>query len=450
MTLRMSEIVSQFKSEWPKYLSAESLKELCLEVNLKWRDRKLDPVTTIQLMMMQTLEGDIAINHLRHLSQKRFSGAAFCKARLRLPLSLFEALISKITRSLQETNLNQERWFGHRVFIADGTGISMPDDPRLKESFGYARERKDESGFPVARLVFKMHFGTGMISSVLINPFRSSESRECYRFHTHLKEDDIFLADRAFCSYAHICRLLERGVLAVFRLHQKVSADFTPNRKYARPKESASFLGQTRSQQIKVLGKKDQIVRWFKTGKLSWMSKEEHKELPELVEVRELQYQVSTKGFRTKTITIVTTLLDSKKYSLKKIADLYFGRWRIETNLNYLKTYMKMDVLKTKTPENIKKQILMFCIIYNLVRLVMLKAAIKQRVNLDRISFVDALRWLLEFDPCSSVDKLIVNPLRFGRSKPRYKKRHEKGYQFKFKTLREKKDEWKQQCRGLS
>lgn len=443
MVLKMSEIVTQFKREWPKYLLPESIKELCKEINLDWRDRKLDPATTVHLMMLQLLEGDTAISHLPHLSGKRFSPSAFCKARLRLPLELFEKLTKRIAESFQQNDFNQERWFGHRVFIVDGTGVSMPEDPRLVKEFGYPRKRKDLSGFPVARLVLKMHFGTGLISSVLINPFRSSESRECYRLHPELKEDDIFLADRGYCSYAHISRLLKLGAHAVLRLHQKMAVDFTPDRKDLR-------LGQISSKLVQILGKKDQIVDWTKGGKLQWMSKEDHEELPDSIRVREIQYKVTVKGFRTSIITIVTTLLDNKKYSLKNIADLYLKRWNIETNILYFKTFLKMDVLKTKTPENIKKQILLFCVLYNLVRMVMLEAARRQKVKPNRISFVDALRWLMEFDGANKLGQLIVLPVRLGRSKPRIKKRHDRGYQFRFKTLREKKAEWKQQCRGLS
>lgn len=105
------------------------------------------------------------------------------------------------------------------------------------------------------------------------------------------------------------------------------------------------------------------------------MTKEEHEELPDSIRVREIQYNVTVKGFRTSVITIVTTLLDNKKYTLRNIADLYLKRWNIETNILYLKAYLKMDVLKTKTPENIKKQILLFCILYNLVRMIMLQAS---------------------------------------------------------------------------
>jgi len=450
MRFTIADVVSQFKREWTSYLAPESIKLLCWELGLKWRKRKLDPGTTFQLILLQALHGNPAISALPHLAGMRFSAAAFCKARLRLPLELFEKLTERITASLQHNDLCQGKWLAHRVFIGDGTGISMPETSSLVQAFGYPRARRDGTGFPVARLVFLMHFGTGMISKVLINPFRSNEGRECYRFHPELKPGDIFLGDRAFCSYAHICTLIALGAHALFRLHQKVIADFTPGRKHTPPSEAPSFLGQVKSKQLQILGKKDQIVEWYKSSKLSWMTREQHNALPDTLMLREVQYRVCPKGFRTSIITVVTTLLDDKKYPAKKIAELYFKRWTIETNINYLKTTMKLEILHSKSPDNIRKQVFALCIIYNLVRLVMIKAAHAQSVPPDRVSFSDALRWLLFADDDSTLPTLRIVPLRPGRSRPRIKKRHEKGFHYKFKTDREIKAEWKQQIEGLS
>lgn len=438
----IADVVAQFKREWTSCLAPASIKSLCGELGLKWRERTLDPSTTLELMLKQVLHGNVAISNLPHLAKKQFTPAAFSKACARLPLFVFEELTRRITECIQEKDTRQGTWLGHRVFVADGTGISMPETPSLIEAFGDPRQRKDGTGFPVARLVFMMDHGTGMILKVLINPFRSHEGKECFRFHPELRADDVFLGDRAFCSYAHVAALLQVGAHAVLRLHQKLVADFTPGREYARPGQSGSFPGQTRSRQIQLLGKKDQCVEWFKTQKNTWMTKEQHQELPKSIVVREIQYRVSQKGFRTSTITVVTTLLDHKKYTAKKIAELYLKRWSIETNINYLKTTMKMEILRSKSPDNIRKQIFAFCIIYNLVRLIMLKAAEQQKVPPDRISFSDALRWLAAAQRDTTLQNLILVPYRPGRFKPRHKKRHEKGFHYKIKTKREEKEEW--------
>ena len=65
---------------------------------------------------------------------------------------------------------------------------------------------------------------------------------------------------------------------------------------------------------------------------------------------------------------------------------------------------------------------------YNLVRVVMLEAARRQGVDVERISFVDALRWLCQAKPGEELPKLVINPDRPGRYEPRAKKRRPKQY----------------------
>jgi hypothetical protein len=150
----------------------------------------------------------------------------------------------------------------------------------------------------------------------------------------------------------------------------------------------------------------------------------------------------------------MTTLLDGKKYPKHKIAELYYFRWDIETNFDHLKTTMKMDILKSKTVDGIKKEILAYFILYNLVRLVMIQAAKNQQVKLRDISFIDALRWLAAATPQTQLFALILVPERKGRLEPRTRKRRPKQYPFMIKSrkkLRKKKlSEISQYDTGLS
>ena len=116
--------------------------------------------------------------------------------------------------------------------------------------------------------------------------------------------------------------------------------------------------------------------------------------MPNSIVVRELRYQIAQPGCRTREVTLVTTLLDPILYPAIELAELYAQRWQIETNLRHLKQTLHMDVLRTKTVAGVQKELLMFALVYNLVRLVMLRAAERQGVPPDRISFTDAMRWL--------------------------------------------------------
>jgi hypothetical protein len=127
-------------------------------------------------------------------------------------------------------------------------------------------------------------------------------------------------------------------------------------------------------------------------------------------------------------VTLVTTLVDAELYPLVELAELYRKRWEVEGHLKALKTTMKMEVLRCETVAGVSKELLMFALVYNLVRLVMLEASRRQGAPVDRISFVDALRWLTEARPGAALPKLVVNPDRADRVEPRMRKRRPKPY----------------------
>src|SRR5262249_61459721 len=149
---------------------------------------------------------------------------------------------------------------------------------------------------------------------------------------------------------------------------------------------------------------------------------------PERLEVRELQYRVQRKGFRVTKITLVTTLRDATLYSVEALAQLYYARWGIETNFAHLKTTMGLDVLKCKTVDGVLKELIVFALIYNLVRLVMLQAARRQQVAIDRISCIDAARWLAAARTDGPLSLLVVKPHQTYRYETRGRKLQHKQY----------------------
>lgn len=110
---------------------------------------------------------------------------------------------------------------------------------------------------------------------------------------------------------------------------------------------------------------------------------------------------------------------------------------KIEVDLRDLKITLGMDVLKGHSIDVVMKEVQAFVLVHNLVRLVMLKAASRQRVHPARISFVDALRWLQPPKPARPLAELIVNPERPGRVEPRCIKRHMKEYNLMTRPRRE-------------
>jgi hypothetical protein len=157
------------------------------------------------------------------------------------------------------------------------------------------------------------------------------------------------------------------------------------------------------------------------------MTQEKFAALPDSLILREIRYLVGPPGFRTKTVTLVTTLLDAEFYTVEALAELYGVRWRVEQHLRHLKQTMKMDVLKCKTVDGVLEEFAIYAIVYNLVRIVMMEAAARQGVDVERISFIDAFRWLCEMQT-DGLPRLVVNPARPGRFEPRVRKRRRKEY----------------------
>lgn len=427
----ITDILARFKQNWTEELSPDAITQACLETGMTWHDSMLNPVVTIQIFFLQVLHGNTAIEHLSHLTGMSFTAAAYCRARMRVKLDVFCLLLERCVGQLHQQTFEAGRWLGHRVFHIDGSSFSMPDTPQLQAHFGQSGAQKPGCGFPTAHWLVMLHAGTGMITKMLAAPLRTHDMSGVSELHPELQAGDVLVADRGFCSYAHLALLFQRGVHGLLRLHQRTIVDFTPGRAHVQPSQGQAKdkQGIPRSRWIKQLGVTDQIVEWLKsTNKPDWMSIEQFAALPDSMRVRELCYAIHEKGFRPQEITLVTTLLEAERYSSSDLASQFCQRWEIETNFGHLKTTMKMDVLKCQTVDGVLRELQVFAMIYNLVRQVMLAAASRQGVDVRRISFIDALRWLQSASPEEKLTKLVVNPYRPNRLEPRVIKRRPKTY----------------------
>ena len=305
----------------------------------------------------------------------------------------------------------------------------MPDTDALRAHFGQPANQAPGCGFPVAHLLILFHVATGMILEVLTGPLCTHDMAGVARLHPRLRPGDVLIGDRGSCSFAHLALLLERGIHGVFRLHQRQIVDFTPARPHAGSGAKGDLKGLPRSRWLRALGVDDQVVQWLKPrSRPSWMTAAQFAGLPAEIAVRELRYQVGRAGFRVQDVTLVTSLLDAESYPLEEVSELDRGRWEVELNLRHLKITMKMEVLRCETVSGVEKELLMYAIAYNLVRLVMWEASVRQGVSVRWISVVDALRWLVSASPGVSSPRLVVNPVRPNRLEPRVRKRRPKQY----------------------
>ncbi len=268
------EALKHIKADLAQVLDAPTILALCREVGYPWRPRLLDPVTTVHLFILQILHGNTACSHLPHLAGQRFTASAYCQARTRLPLGVWQQLLRRTTASLDQTTQDAGRWRGHRTFLVDGSSFSMSDTPELQEHFGQPGGQRPGCGFPVAHLLALFHTGTGFLMEVVADPW-----------HTH---------DMARVTSIH-----------------------------------------------PTLRPTDQLVEWVKPMRPpvhppAWMTPDLFAAFPAMLCVRELRYHGAQAGFRTQTVTLVTTLLEADLYPADALADLYSRRWQVEiSQLHY-------------------------------------------------------------------------------------------------------------------
>lgn len=441
MPPRIVTILRRLTQDLAHELSPDAIEQACKDEKYTWRDRLLNPMTTVYLFLLQILHGNTACSHVVHFGQWNFTDTAYCAARKRLPLGVLRRLAERVAERVRAATADQSTWYGHRVWLLDGSSFSMPDTPELQAAFGQPGGQRPGCGFPVAKFLALFDLATGMLLRVEPAPLRSHEMSRCGVATSTLLPGDIAVGDRGFCSYAHFAILLKRGLHGVFRAHQRQIIDFAPGRprapkgKSKRPHEATI---RPHSRWVLSQGESDQVVIWYKPkSRPQWMSKEEYASLPDEIKVRELRYRIYTPGSRVGEVTLVTTLLEASVYPAAALAELYFRRWQVEVYLRDLKITLKMDILKCKTVDGVLKELAAFALVYNLVRSVACESARARGEGADRVSVTDAVRWLVGAEGDEDLTVILTVPKRKGRVEPRVKKRRPKQYPRMTKPRRE-------------
>ena len=297
---------------------------------------------------------------------------AFCKARAKLPVALLRRLATHLGAELERQAPDSWRWKGRRVLLADGTTASGPDTPENQAEYPQPKTQKPGLGFPMIRLVVLLGFATAALVDAAIGPWSGKENGEMALLRQLLESilaGDVLVGDRGYCSYWLLAELSKRGADGAFRLHQSRHFDFSKGRR---------------------LGHDDHVVTWARPARPDWMDKETYHDTPKTMEIREIRFRVSRPGYRSREIIVATTLLDPERYSKDDLAELYGHRWRVELDIRDVKQTLKMDVLRGKTPEMLRREIWAHLLAYNLVRQVMAQAARQKGLSPRGISFAGA------------------------------------------------------------
>ena len=363
---------------------------------------------------------------------------AYCTARERVPEEACLQLARAAGRRVDDEAPAAWRWRGRRVLDVDGSTITLPDTPKNQAAYPQVPGQRRGCGFPIARIVVVFSLAVGTVLDVAIGRYQGKQTGENSLFRTLydvLREGDVVLADRYFSGWFDMALLQQRGVDSVVRKHQLRATDFRTGQR---------------------LGPNDHWVCWGKPARPVWMNQEQYASLPDALTMREVRVIVRQKGFRTKVLVVVTTLLDAESYPAAEIAVLYRRRWQAELNLRSLKIVLQMDHLRCQTPHRVRNEFYMHLVAYNLIRQWMAVAAFRAGVEPWTVSFKGTLQTMNKLLPllstrismenwCEAVLEAIATHVvgnRPDRFEPRLKKRRPKKYKF----LREPRDNYKRRA----
>ncbi len=372
-------------------LSEQTVSQALTAIETIFLDRIYSPLVTLWVFLGQVLSQDhscrAAVARLiaHRISRKQTACSAetgaYCMARKRLPEKFFSD-VARQTGSALDTNAKEEwLWKRRRVLAYDGSTVSMPDTKKNQEAYPQPPQQKPGVGFPLARIAAFFSLSCGAVVEFGICPNTgkgNSELGMLRKLWGILRAGDVLLADRYMCAWTEIVMLKQRGVDSVTRLHHLRKIDFRRG---------------------KHLGPGDHIIEWPKPRKPHSIDQKTYGTLPDFLMVRETRVQVEQPGFRTRTIIVVTTLLDVEEISRDDLAELYFARWNAELDLRSLKQTMQMDILRCKTPELVRKEIWTHLLAYNLIRTIIAQAASKHDMKPRSISFKGAIQTLEAFQP---------------------------------------------------
>lgn len=360
-----------------------------------------------------------------------FDTSAYCRARQRLSGEFLEE-IEEGSRSYAEARIEGHHlWYGFRLKSIDGTSVKLLDTVRNQAAYRQPSGQKKGCGYPVMGVSGVLDLATGRIENHCQGDYREHDAKGLYRLCEHFKTNDLLIADRAYSSYELMALLSKRGTHSVMRLHQKRE-------------------GKIDWRRGKKLGPDSRLVVWTKPpspGKCG-ITEDEWAALPDTMEVRIVRTKGKDRDGKPRWLYVATTLTDAESYPDEEIALLYAERWKIEVKFRDIKTTMKLEMLRVKSPEMARKSLRMAFIAYNLVKALQMDAIAGEPYVMDEIGFKGTVDVIAEFRSQfrglqgkprllaprrAALDERIrerVLLIRPGRAEPRATKLRPKPYQY--------------------
>lgn len=331
-------------------LPAVNIETILRECGYSWRDSELMPATMIYSLVNRALKGNSSIQKVvadlfnADKLDKLISPSAWDQARTRIPHEALKRLNHLVATT--ETNQGSCGWLGRKAVFVDGSTVSMPDDKRLVAEFGRTGSKHGKSRFPVARLVVAQDARTSQFIDYALANYHTSEAALFREIMPKLPAGAIWVADKYYGSSVLYHLSSQAGLDYLTPLHQKRDG-----------------------KQLTAAGKKIGKDEWIVELSVSAPVKRKYPELNLPAQIKTRLLRVKYKNYRgeNKTLWLCTSLLDHVKYPRGEIAELYRVRWGIETHIGFLKTELNMAVLKSKTPDNIRKEFAALILAHNII-----------------------------------------------------------------------------------
>jgi len=369
-------------------LSERSIRDALNEHGVQYRDRLFSPVTTIWGFLSQVLSADHSCRDTvaRVLAHRAASGlapcspntASYCNARARLPTAVLRTLARRTAQQLQDGLPESWQWNRRRVFIADGSHVSMPDTEENQARYPQPPQQQPGLGFPLARIAVLLSLATGACHDLAMAPYTgkgTGETTLLRQMYGALRPGDVVVADALFDNYFVACELRQRGIDLVARVQAERVGSRTVER---RPDGD--------------------LIVWQRPNKPRGMTGEQYRRYPESLTMRQVSVDARDRNNRAEQFKIITTILDAS-IDGGQIGALYERRWDGEVDLRSIQVTMQMDILRCKTPEMVHKEVWAHLLAYNLLRTVMAVAAHERHVEPRAISFKGAKQVVTAFAP---------------------------------------------------
>lgn len=407
-------------------LTSEPLLDKVEELLPEHRERLYPPTETLSMFLAQAMSADRSCQNIVNqaalqrltagLSAHSTHTGGYCHARQRLPLEMITHLTQYLGELVDAQLPDEWNWQGRRVRIIDGTTVTLPDTEANQAVFPQQRGQRPGLGFPICRIVGITCLASGALLNAAIGRFNGKGGDEQALLRTiqdTFQPGDIVLGDAFFATYFFIAMMQTRDVDILMEQHgsRKRSTDFRCGR---------------------ALGQRDHLVVIPKPAlRPDRMSEAQYHAAPDSLTVRE---------FKAGGKIMVTTMTCPKRHPKAALKSLYQSRWHVELDIRHIKDTMGMSILSCKTPDMAIKEIWVYLLAYNLIRLMMAQSALLADLQPRQISFKHCLQlWLSYLHHSARLDDDMLVALlqlmaqqtvgnRPGRIEPRAVKRRPKAY----------------------